>query len=87
MIAFLASAGLPPIGVGPEDVTMSTSGGDASVIWPMFLLALFSYGAWQVWKFSRRIRAGALPRRLAKDWEIGFWADFNAWRDDPTNRV
>jgi len=87
VIASILAAGVQPIGVGPEDVTVSAPAGDASVIWPMFLLALFAYGAWQVWKFSRRVRAGALPRRLAKDWETGFWADYNAWRDDPTNRV
>jgi len=88
VIEFILSAGtLPPIGVGPETVSSPVSSGDASVIWPMFLLALFAVVAWKVWKFSRRVRSGALPKRLPKDWEDKFWYDFNDWRGDPTNRV
>ena len=84
MLFDLIAAGIGPGAVPGSAATTASDGG--SILWPMFLMALFAVVAVKVWQFSRRVKAGALPRRLPKDWEDKFWSDLAAWRADPLNR-
>ena len=79
MIGILAVGG--PAGAAVNSAA-ETAGDGGSILWPMFLLALFAVCAWKLFKFSRRHLV-----KMPKDWEDRFWEDFYEWRGDPTNRV
>jgi predicted permease len=64
----------------PESVAQTSGSGD-SIMWPLFLLALFAVVSWKLWKYARRNFV-----KLPKDWETQFWLDFDNWRGDPLNR-
>ena len=75
----LAMGGAPGAAVNNTAERASDGG---NILWPMFLLALFAVVSWKLWKFARRTLV-----KLPNDWESKFWADYNDWRGDPTNRV
>jgi len=79
VIALLA-VGMPP--TAPTQSAAEAASSGSSILWPMFLLALFAVCAWKLFKFSRRHLV-----KMPKDWEDRFWEDFYEWRGDPTNRV
>ena len=84
MIAFVISL-IAAIGQPPSAAVRSvaeTSGSGDSIMWPMFLLALFAVLAWKTFKYSRRHLV-----KLPKNWDDQFWADFYEWRGEPENRV
>ena len=80
---FFLAVGPAPIGTPPTppSVTTDISGGP-SLLWPLLMMLLFGFIAYQVFMYWRRSHV-----RLAKDWEDKFWIDFYEWRGEPTNRV
>lgn len=64
-----------------ESIAQRSSSGD-SILWPLFLLGLFAFVSWKLWKYARRNFV-----KLPKDWETKFWDDFEKWRQDPLSRV
>lgn len=36
---------------------------------------------------TKFLRYAHAKPKMAKDWETKFWSDFDAWREEPENRV
>jgi hypothetical protein len=68
VVEILAGAGMPPIGVGPEDVTVPMQVGDGySLMWPLFWLIVFTYVSWRLWKWYRGQRGSVVVAPLTED--------------------
>jgi len=79
VIALLAMGGSPGAAVNSA---AERAGDGGSLLWPLFLLGVFCYLGWRLYKFSRRTFV-----KLPKQWDDKFWEDFYAWRGEPENRV
>ncbi len=53
----------------------------------MDLLFYIMLGIGVVWLAYRTLKYLHPRTGLPKDWDVKFWADFEKWREDPTNRV